>query len=235
MTTYWCERAWLPNGVERGVLISTNALGQIQDMTTRTEHRTVQPDAHRLAGLVLAGFANAHSHAFHRALRGLTHFDGGTFWSWRTAMYELADRLTPENYYELARAGYAEMAVAGVTCVGEFHYVHHPVGGGRYPSANAMGEVLGEAARDAGIRLTLLDTCYLAGGIELPLAPEQERFGDGSVAAWADRVAQLSEMPGMRVGVAVHSVRAVPRADLPAVASAFPDRPLHVHLSEQPA
>jgi formiminoglutamate deiminase len=232
MTTYWCEQAWLRSGVQPGVLITSNALGQIEELTTGVEP---PPDAHRLTGLVLAGFANAHSHAFHRALRGLTHFDGGTFWSWRTAMYDVAARLTPENYYELARAVYAEMAVAGVTCVGEFHYVHHPVGGGRYAVANEMGEVLTAAARAAGIRITLLDTCYLAGGINQPLAPEQVRFGDGSVAAWMDRVAELPEPRGVRVGAAIHSVRAVPRPDLSAVAAAFPDRPLHVHLSEQPA
>ncbi|MEO8887850.1 MAG: amidohydrolase family protein, partial [Jatrophihabitantaceae bacterium] len=83
------------------------------------------PDARRLPGLVLPGFANAHSHAFHRALRGRTHDRGGTFWTWRERMYAVAARLDPDSYLELARATYAEMALAGVTAVGEFHYLHH--------------------------------------------------------------------------------------------------------------
>ena len=109
------------------------------------------------------GFANTHSHAFHRALRGRTHGRGGTFWTWRDRMYALADKLDPDTYAELATAVYAEMALAGITCVGEFHYLHHGPGGARYGDPNAMGEALREAARAAGVRLTLLDTCYLRG------------------------------------------------------------------------
>jgi formiminoglutamate deiminase len=227
---FWCERAWLPDGVRSGVLVS--ASGTVTDVSFVEE----PPDgATRLGGLVLPGFANAHSHAFHRALRGRTHADGGTFWTWRTAMYRLAARLDPDRYLRLARGVYAEMAAAGVTCVGEFHYVHHPVGGGRYADPNAMGDALRQAAADAGIRITLLDTCYLAGGIDTPLAPEQHRFSDGSADAWAERISAQRPSAHARVGAAVHSVRAVPRADLPRVVEAAGDRPLHVHLSEQPA
>lgn len=230
MTTYWCEHAWLADGLRSGVLVEA--------ADTITAVSTVdQPPAgaHRLAGVVLPGFADAHSHAFHRALRGRTHAGGGTFWTWRAAMYRLAVRLDPDRYLALARAVYAELAVAGVTCVGEFHYVHHPAGGGRYADPNAMGEALRQAAADAGIRITLLDVCYLAGGIDTPLAPEQARFSDGTVEAWAARVAEQRAAPHARTGAAIHSVRAVPRADLPAVVAAAGDRPLHVHLSEQPA
>ncbi|WP_199439385.1 formimidoylglutamate deiminase [Umezawaea beigongshangensis] len=223
MTAYWCERAWLPDGVASGVLVRA-----ADGVITAVERAGVRPpDAVRLPGLVLPGFANAHSHAFHRALRGRTHGDGGTFWTWRTAMYALADRLTPESYLRLARAAYAEMAVAGVSCVGEFHYLHD--------RSNEMGEALREAAAEAGVRLTLLDTCYLAGGVDEPLSPVQERFSDGTAQAWAQRVAELRDGPGFRVGAAIHSVRAVPRPALAEVAAAFPARPLHVHLSEQPA
>ena len=108
----------------------------------------------RLPGVVLPGFANAHSHAFHRALRGRTHLGGGSFWTWREQMYALAARLDPDSYLELATAVYAEMALAGVTCVGEFHYVHHQPDGTPYAEPNAMGDALREAARRAGIRLT---------------------------------------------------------------------------------
>ena len=191
----------------------------------------------RLAGVVLPGFANAHSHAFHRALRGRTHDRGGTFWTWRERMYAVADRLDPDSYLALARATYAEMALAGVTCVGEFHYLHHPASGGRYDDPNAMSEALIQAAADAGLRLTLLDACYLAGGLDgtghLPLDDVQARFSDGDAEAWAARVMRLPERPGLRIGAAVHSVRAVPADQLSAIGS--PGRPLHVHLSEQPA
>ncbi len=161
MTAYWCEHAWLPNGVAAGVLVTVDGDGPIVNVSTVDD---IPPDAERLTGLVFPGFANTHSHAFHRALRGRTHGDGGTFWTWRERMYTLAGKLTPETYLELARAAYAEMALAGITCVGEFHYLHHAPGGVRYSDPNAMGAALIHAAGDAGIRLTLLDTCYLAGG-----------------------------------------------------------------------
>jgi formiminoglutamate deiminase len=123
--------------------------------------------------------------------------------------------------------------------VGEFHYLHHGPGGTPYDDPNAMAEALREAARDAGVRLTLLDACYLAGGLtaEGHTRPDvvQQRFSDGSAARWASRVADLRPDAGMRVGTAIHSVRAVPRLELADVAKAFPDGPLHAHLSEQVA
>ncbi|MDT3439855.1 MULTISPECIES: formimidoylglutamate deiminase [unclassified Pseudofrankia] len=196
-------------------------------------------DAVRLPGVVLPGFANGHSHAFHRALRGRTHDGPGDFWSWRHAMYTVAGRLDPDSYLTLARATYAEMALAGITSVGEFHYLHHACGGTPYADPNAMAEALRQAATDAGIRLTLVDTCYLAGGLgsdgHTPLSGPQLRFGDGTVDAWAERVDLLRPSERMRVGVAAHSVRAVPREALPTVVSQARGRPLHVHLSEQPA
>ncbi|MBP2474513.1 formiminoglutamate deiminase [Crossiella equi] len=231
MSTFWCEHAWLPDGVTSGVLVRT-ADGTITEVTTAERPPL---GARRLRGVVLPGFANAHSHAFHRALRGRTHGDGGTFWTWREGMYTLAAKLTPDNYLRLARAVYAEMALAGVTSVGEFHYVHHAPGGKPYAEANVMGEALREAAAEAGVRLTLLDTCYLSSGFGSPLTPEQLRFGDGDAAGWAARVDGLAEDANTRVGAAVHSVRAVPRDQIPDVVSAAAGRPLHVHLSEQPA
>ena len=137
--------------------------------------------------------------------------------------------------YRLARAVYAEMVLSGITAVGEFHYLHHGPGGQPYDDANLMGEALRAAASDAGLRLTLLDTCYLTGGIDQPLQGTQLRFGDGSAGAWAARIADLRGDAMTRVGAAVHSVRAVPASDLETVAAALPDAPLHVHLSEQPA
>lgn len=237
MTAFWCEHAWVPpgdgtSGVAPGVVVDADESGRI---TSVSRAATPPAGAHVLRGMVFPGFANVHSHAFHRALRGRTHADGGTFWTWRRGMYELAANLTPDSYLKLATAAYAEMVVAGVTVVGEFHYVHHPSGGGRYAQPNAMGEALAEAALAAGLRLTLLDTCYLTGGIDTPLSPEQQRFSDGSVEAWAERALSRPDRGVTRAGAAIHSVRAVPRAAIAEIASIVEGRPLHVHVSEQPA
>lgn len=231
MTTFWCEHAWVAGAVADGVVV-TVADGVITEVS-----RAGNPPsgARVLRGMVFPGFANVHSHAFHRALRGRTHADGGTFWTWRQGMYALAANLTPDNYLRLATAVYAEMVVSGVTVVGEFHYVHHPAGGGRYAEPNAMGDALCEAALAAGLRMTLLDTCYLTGGIDTPLSPEQQRFSDDSAAAWADRALARTDRPSTRAGAAIHSVRAVPRDAIAEVASTVDGRPLHIHVSEQPA
>ncbi|MEO5877536.1 MAG: formimidoylglutamate deiminase [Streptosporangiaceae bacterium] len=240
MTTRWhAELAWLGDGLARDVLFEVTGAR----FTTVTRSVPAPPDAVRLRGVTLPGLANAHSHAFHRALRGRTQTGTGTFWTWREQMYTIASRLTPESYFELARAVYGEMALAGITCVGEFHYLHHTADGSPYPDPNAMGEALIAAAADAGIRITLLDTCYLTGAIGAPLAGPQLRFGDADAGGWARRVSALHALVGRngrshaRVGAAIHSVRAVPREQLPAVAAwaRAHAAPLHVHLSEQPA
>jgi formiminoglutamate deiminase len=232
MTTYWCEYAWQRSTLTRGALVEADDAGLVAAVRSSD---SPPAGTHVLRGLVFPGFANAHSHAFHRALRGRTHDGGGTFWTWRQAMYQLASRLDPDGYLRLATAVYAEMAVAGVTVVGEFHYLHHPPGGGRYAQPNGMGEALRNAALDVGIRITLLDTCYLTGGIDTPLSPEQRRFSDGSVAAWAERALAERDRAGVRAGAAIHSVRAVPAAGIAELASSVDGRPLHVHVSEQPA
>ncbi|WP_156756661.1 formimidoylglutamate deiminase [Actinokineospora pegani] len=223
---YWAPWAWLPSGIEEGVLL------EVAGGVLESSRRGSPDGAISLPGLVLPGIANAHSHAFHRVLRGRTHGDGGTFWTWRERMYELAARLDPDSYFRLARAVYAEMALAGYTAVGEFHYLHHSASG-PYDDPNAMGQALIAAAGEAGVRLTLLDACYLAGGIGEPLSPVQRRFSDGTAQAWLDRVSVLESPQMARTGAAIHSVRAVPRGDL-AVVAQF-DGPLHVHVSEQPA
>ena len=260
--------AYLPEGMRSDVriIVRDRRIAEVSDGIP------AEPGDHRLPGVVLPGLANAHSHAFHRALRGRTHDRGGTFWTWRERMYAVAAQLDPESYLALARATYAEMALAGITAVGEFHYLHHGPGGKRYMDPNAMGRALVQAAADAGIRLTLLDTCYLAGGLDgagyVDLEGPQLRFDDRDALTWALRVDDLRDHTDggpehLRVGAAIHSVRAVPRDQLGAVAqwarrrgaagmpqSARPvraagvdavakgagnGRPLHVHLSEQPA
>ncbi|MFI9172215.1 formimidoylglutamate deiminase [Streptomyces lincolnensis] len=232
--TYWLEHAWLDTHVEPGVAVET-ADGRVT--AVRTGEETPPPGAEILRGLTLPGLANAHSHAFHRALRSTVQVGSGTFWTWREVMYTTADRLTPDTYHALARAVYAEMALAGITAVGEFHYVHHAPGGTRYADPNAMGEALIAAAADAGVRITLLDTAYLSSGFGQPPTSHQLRFSDGSADAWAERCSVLKERDHARIGAAVHSVRAVPADQLATVARWAEERraPLHVHLSEQTA
>ncbi len=228
---WFAPYAQLPSGLARDVLVEADG-GRFTAVTTGAR----ASDATRLPGLLLPGFANCHSHAFHRALRGRTHDGGGTFWTWRDRMYALAARVDPDSYLALARATYAEMALAAVSAVGEFHYLHHGPGGVPYADPNAMAEALRTAAADAGIRLTLLDACYLRAGVHgEPLSPVQQRFGDGDADRWAQRIAALRPSGAMKVGVAIHSVRAVPARALPVVVQAAAGRPLHVHVSEQPA
>jgi formiminoglutamate deiminase len=239
--TYQCELAWLPPGrVAADVTVEVDG-AYILQVHEGTEP---SPDTEQLRGLVVPGLANSHSHAFHRALRGRTQAptDGtGSFWTWREQMYAVAERLDPDRYLTLARAVFAEMAMAGITSVGEFHYLHHAASGRPYDDPNAMGHALVEAAHDAGLRIALLDTCYLAGGIGRPLEGVQQRFGDGDVGRWAERVDALRAAYAGRgdvtVGAALHSVRAVPADQMPQVVAwaAAENAPLHMHVSEQRA
>jgi formiminoglutamate deiminase len=234
VTNYWCEFAWLGGpGAETGVVVEVEE-GRIAAVSGGV----VAPPqgARRLEGLTLPGLANAHSHAFQRALRGRTQHGSGSFWTWREQMYAVAERLDPEGYLALARATYAEMVLAGVTSVGEFHYLHHDRSGARYGDANEMGRVLLAAAAEAGVRITLIDCCYLHGGIGQPSDGAQRRFSDGSADAWAERVDELDENESARIGAAIHSMRAVD-PDAAAIVAGWArerERPLHAHVSEQP-
>jgi formiminoglutamate deiminase len=236
VTVYWCTLAWLGGErAEAGVLVDVKN-GRIASVETGVSGppRGARP----LEGVTLPGLANAHSHAFQRALRGRTQHGTGSFWTWRDQMYSAAERLDPESYHALARATYAEMALAGVTTVGEFHYLHHARGGARYEDPNEMGRVLMAAAAEAGVRITLLDTCYPHGGIGEPPGGAQLRFSDGSAEAWAERVEELGAgEDAARVGAAIHSMRAVDPDGAAVVArwARDRDRPLHAHVSEQPA
>ncbi len=234
---YWCEYAWLGGDTAAaGVLV-----GERDGVITEVAAGVACPaGAIRLAGLTLPGLANAHSHAFHRALRGRTEVGSGTFWTWRTQMYELAATLTPERYHRLATAAYGEMVLAGVTCVGEFHYLHHGPDGVQYADPQAMDEALVAAANDAGVRLTLLDTCYLHGGVGTSLNEVQRRFADADADRWAARVEEVHRRfasASVKVGAALHSVRAVAPHEMASVGS-WAERhgaPVHAHVSEQVA
>ncbi len=233
MTTYLLEHAWLPDGISDDVYATV-----VDGRFTRVDHTPVT-GAHRLAGLTIPGLANCHSHAFHRALRGRTQRGDGTFWTWREQMYAVAARLDPESYRELAVAVFGEMALAGITTVGEFHYLHHGPDGTPYDDPNAMGTALLDAAREVGVRISLLDTCYLAAGIGRAPEGVQRRYSDGSGQEWQERADQQTAEEGgdVVVGAAIHSVRAVPLQDMRLVAewADMFEVPLHVHLSEQVA
>ncbi len=188
---------------------------------------------------LLPGFVNTHSHVFQRALRGHTHrplSQHDTFWTWRRAMYDEAQRLNPDLLYEGALTTYREMLAAGYTSVGEFHYVHHQPGGQPYADPNVMSEALIQAGRDAGIRVVLLMTAYAQSGFNQPPMERQRRFCDVSVDAYLNRVETL-RVSGVLIGVAPHSVRAVPEEWFRAIAdySHAHRLPLHVHADEQRA
>jgi len=195
----------------------------------------------RLEGLVVPGFANCHSHVFHRALRARTQRGSGDFWAWRDQMYAVAARLDPDSFHRLARSTYVEMLSAGITSVGEFHYLHHDPTGRPYADPNVMGHAAIAAAREAGLRITLLDTCYLQAGSGRDVEGVQRRFSDGDAERWAERASDLAAAyagaADVVVGGAIHSVRAVPTDQIGTVAQWAQERaaPLHVHVSEQPA
>jgi formiminoglutamate deiminase len=239
MTTIWyAPHAWLGGDqLESDVLIgvSDGTIASISSGDAKSADRTMD-------GVVLPGLVSAHSHAFHRALRGQTHADGGDFWAWRQPMYELANTLTPDSYRDLATHVFNEMVSAGITTVGEFHYIHHLPNGERYEDPNAVGLALADAARIAGIRMTLIDTAYLTSDVDgTPVGEEQTRFSDGSIDEWSARVRSLASAlgddPMIRLGVAAHSVRGVGVHDLGTIARTATelDAPLHIHASEQVA
>ncbi|HLI00404.1 MAG TPA: formimidoylglutamate deiminase, partial [Acidimicrobiales bacterium] len=236
---WWCQLAWLGGAdATAGVLLEAGPDGRLSAVTPGVDRlAAARAGAVILGGLTLPGLVNAHSHAFHRALRAWTQIGDGTFWTWRERMYAVAARLDPDRYRQLATAVYAEMARAGITTVGEFHYLHHQPDGRPYPAGDEMADALMSAAETAGVRLTLLDTCYLTGGIGRPLEGAQRRFSDGDADRWAARVERLRPTPTVRIGAAVHSVRAVPPASIATVAGWARHRGtvLHAHVSEQPA
>ncbi|GAC1392084.1 MAG: formimidoylglutamate deiminase [Ktedonobacteraceae bacterium] len=232
---------YTPQGVERDMLVSITDEGRIAAIEKRddeTIHHISADTLTRLPNtLLLPGFVNAHSHVFQRALRGHTHrplSEHDSFWTWRSAMYAEAQRLDPDSLYESALRTYREMLAAGYTTVGEFHYVHHQPNGQPYDNPNMMSEAVLAAGRDTGIRVVLLMTAYAQSGFNQPPEEGQCRFCDRSVDAYLQRVDDL-RVKGVPIGVAPHSVRAVPEQWFRAIAaySHTHNIPLHVHADEQ--
>ncbi len=196
--------------------------------------------AERVAqGWRLPGVANLHSHAFQRAMAGLAERQTNpedSFWTWRETMYRFAARMTPESSYAVARQLYAEMLEAGYTTVCEFHYLHHRPDGAAYADPTAMSQALIAAARDTGIRLTLLPVLYMTGGFDgRALGERQKRFGHGVTDYLRLFESLRTKQDGaLRVGCALHSLRAVPEAAMREVLAALPaDAPVHIHIAEQ--
>lgn len=201
----------------------------------------------RLPGrALLPGYVNAHSHAFQRLLRGSTQWRPApgaesSFWSWRDSMYAVAAVLTPEDVYVASRMAFLEMLLAGITTVGEFHYLRNQEDGSPYEDRNELARCVIAAARDVGIGIVLLNGCYAAGGIDRPLERGQRRFAtpdlDAFLAATLDLEAAVAGDPMVTVGIAPHSVRAVPRPWLAEMGVWARDRqlPIHMHVAEQPA
>ncbi|RZA21465.1 MAG: formimidoylglutamate deiminase [Lysobacteraceae bacterium] len=190
-------------------------------------------------GWALPGIANLHSHAFQRAMAGMAERQtdpADSFWTWRETMYAMAARFDPELLHAVAAQLYVEMLEAGYTTVCEFHYLHHAPDGQPYAEADAMSQALLRAAREAGIRITLLPVLYMSGGFDgRPLSARQQRFGH-SVEAYLRLLETLraQQGDGVRIGCALHSLRAVPPAALREVLGALPgDARIHIHIAEQ--
>ena len=188
------------------------------------------------------GFVNAHSHTFQRLIRGKSESratSGRDFWSWRGTMYHAAAQLDPQDVYDVARMAFLEMLLSGTTTVGEFHYLHNAPGGRPYDDPNLLSKQIIAAAQSVGIRIVLLRSAYLRSGYELPPDPGQIRFFE-SASQFLDNMEALSkEYPAdsteVRLGVAPHSLRAVPLRELKEIAAWTRERklPLHMHVAEQ--
>jgi formimidoylglutamate deiminase len=221
-------------GLRKDVDVVLDA-GVIIGITEADCHRS---DVEVLSGhLLLPGLVNAHSHAFQRAFRGHVQWrdaQEGNFWSWRERMYAVANALDTAGVRAVTRLCFLEMAEAGITHVGEFHYLQHRPDGTHYDDPDHLARVVIEAALSVGIRITLLRVAYLRGGPGKCLAENQRRFGDPSAAAVLEAIARLSETTpdAVSVGLAPHSVRAVSREELK-VLSSFAGV-VHAHVAEQP-
>src|SRR5215471_10527024 len=236
------DYVYTSQGLQANMIVSISDNGRIASIAQQNaDAQFIAPSEilplHGVA--LLPGFVNTHSHVFQRALRGHTHrplSKQDTFWTWRRAMYAGAQKLNPDLLYTNALTTYREMLAAGYTSVGEFHYLHHQLNGQPFADPNVMSEAIIQAGKEVGIRVALLMTAYAQSGSNQPPEEEQRRFCDASINAYLDRVEAL-RLKGEPIGVAPHSVRAVPQEWFRAIAgySHAHQLPLHVHADEQKA
>ncbi len=195
---------------------------------------------------MLPGLVNAHSHAFQRVIRGRTEYrtsnSKDSFWTWREMMYSAANRLTPKDIYDASRMAFLEMALSGITTVGEFHYLHHSPGGKPYRERNLLAKEVVQAARDVGLRIALLLVAYARSDYQTESNPQQARFIEADAEVYLERAVQLkSDLEttdrGAWLGLAPHSVRAVPLDYLKRIIRFAEEQqvPIHMHVAEQPA
>ncbi|MEK6675893.1 MAG: formimidoylglutamate deiminase [Planctomycetota bacterium] len=227
------DATWIGNRCQPGVRVAVDESGLISAVGPLPEQ-----NVHRLLGKVLLpGMINVHSHAFQRGLRGLAERfprESGDFWSWRESMYRLAEGMDADTIYEITRRAFTEMLAAGITTVGEFHYLHHDASCNGF----AFDDIILQAAHDAGIRLVLLNSFYKTGGIGRPLIGGQKRFTCDSVAElWkqVDRLERQLRNDRQSLAVAPHSIRAVPLEDLISLRNEATRRDMvcHIHVEEQ--
>ena len=241
--------AWLPDLIYvRGRFESDRALvcddaGKVVRIAASEE----VPDAIRLEGrALLPGMVNAHSHAFQRVIRGRTEHrsehTSDSFWTWREQMYDAANRLEAQDIYDASRMAFLEMALTGITAVGEFHYIHHQRDGSPYSDPNLLEREVIRAARDVGIRIALLRVAYARAGYQTEPNPQQIRFIEQTPEVYLKNLEQLLSVPELNdgtawIGVAPHSVRAVPLDYLKTIVAFANERelPVHMHVAEQPA
>jgi formimidoylglutamate deiminase len=213
---------WRGGRFESGVQVEV-----LDDGTIGRVGTGLSKDVERLKGeALLPGFVNAHSHAFQRGLRGKAELYG-SFWSWREEMYQLAQSLDAERFRKLSVLAFREMLASGITTVGEFHYLHHVEGSHGYELDRAVVE----AAREAGIRLVLLDVCYMTGDVGKPLEGAQARFASRSVDEFLESASRIGAQ-----GLVAHSIRAVPLDAIVKIHEEARRRDLafHMHVEEQP-
>ena len=240
MNQLFAADALLPTGWARNVLIAWDGAGRIAQVTPGATAPAGVPTA---AGPVIPGMPNLHSHAFQRAFAGLTEYRGqaeDSFWSWRNLMYRFAQRITPESLEAIATWLYIEMLEAGYTSVCEFHYVHHDTDGRPYADDATLSLALLRAARTAGIAITLLPVLYQTSGFGAkPPRADQARFirSTDNMLSLLERLAPAAQAQGAVLGLAPHSLRAVPPDSLAAAVQGLtalnPQAPIHIHIAEQ--
>lgn len=236
-TVYRPDAVFSEGALRSGPLVVSDD-GRVLPPSTPAQKEVLLPGR-----LLLPGFVNGHSHAFQRAIRGRTEFlaaghERDDFWSWREAMYAAASSLSPEQLHVVSKMAFLEMALAGVTTVAEFHYVHHQADGTPYADEHELAHQVIRAARDVGLRIALLRVGYARAGHQVAPNPRQRRFIDPDVETCLSRTESLARAVKsdalVNVGLAPHSVRAVPKSWLEVVARSWRG-PLHMHVAEQPA
>ena len=230
LSEMWCPAGW----------VRDHTLAHLDGVIASVAPTPANAPEAAVRRIALPGLTSLHSHAFQRGMAGLAEVRGPgpeSFWTWRDVMYKFLDRLTPEDVRAIAAQAYAEMVERGFTSVVEFHYLHHDTGGQPYANRAAMAEALAEAARETGIDFTLLPTLYRFGGFG-GAAPGhgQRRFLnsiDGFEALLSASATAIASVPDAKLGVALHSLRAVSPGDIHHVANLLPGAPIHIHAAEQ--